>query len=161
VTLEQNGVRGRGESVGSYYLGETAESMATELQAVADAIGDNLTSEDIQRLLPACGARNALDCALWDYRARASRQSIWQLLGLEPRELTTVFTLGIAEPAVMAEWATAAKDFPHLKIKLDADRPVERLEAIRGARPDATLVIDVNQGWDFDELQEYLQGSNV
>lgn len=156
VTLQRNGVRGCGESVGSYYLGETAESMAAELEAVADAIGENLTKEYVQRLLPACGARNALDCALWDYQARASGQSIWKLLGLKPRELTTVFTLGIAEPGVMAEWASAAKHFPHLKIKLDADRPVERLEAVRRARPDATLIIDVNQGWHFDELKEYL-----
>jgi L-alanine-DL-glutamate epimerase-like enolase superfamily enzyme len=67
-----------------------------------------------------------------------------------------VFTLGIAEPATMAERAAAARRFPHLKIKLDGDRPIERLEAIRAARPDADLVIDVNQGWTFEELREYL-----
>lgn len=53
----------------------------------------------------------------------------------------------------MAEGAAAATDSPVLKIKLNADRPYERLAAIRAARPDATLVVDANQGWDFDLLR--------
>ena len=39
-------------------------------------------------------------------------------------------------------------------IKLNNDRPVDRVAAIRDARPDARLVIDVNEGWDFDQLRE-------
>ena len=167
VTLTGNGVSGHGEAVGVYYLDETAESMAAQLATVAESMhnldgespGESPGSsigESIQALLPPGGARNALDCAWWDYRAKARGQSIWELLALTPRELTTVFTLGIAEPPVMAERATDARRFPHLKLKLDGDRPVERLEAVRGARPDAALVIDVNQGWTFAELREYL-----
>jgi L-alanine-DL-glutamate epimerase-like enolase superfamily enzyme len=155
VTLSHRGVSGRGEAVGVYYLDETAESMAAQLEAVAGELSDP-DAAAIQALLPHGGARNALDCAWWDYRAKAAGLSIWQLLDLTPRELTTVFTLGIAEPAVMAERAAAASRFPHLKLKLDGDRPIERLEAVRAARPDAALIIDVNQGWTFDELREYL-----
>ncbi|MHA7816951.1 MAG: dipeptide epimerase [Pseudohaliea sp.] len=155
VTLSHGGVSGRGEAVGVYYLDETAESMAAQLETVADALGD-LDGAAIQALLPPGGARNALDCAWWDYRAKAEGRSVWALLGMTPKELTTVFTLGIAEPAVMAERAAAARRFPHLKLKLDADRPIERLEAVRAARREAALVIDVNQGWSFDELREYL-----
>jgi L-alanine-DL-glutamate epimerase-like enolase superfamily enzyme len=155
VTLSDGEARGRGEAVGVYYLDETAESMAAQLESVAaDFVASDGTG--IQTLLPPGGARNALDCAWWDLRAKRAGRTVWQLLGLEPSELTTVFTLGIAEPAVMAQWARAAMRFPHLKIKLDADRPIERLEAIRAARPDATLVVDVNQGWNFAELREHL-----
>ena len=34
--------------------------------------------------------------------------------------------------------------------------PYEKLAAIRTARPDAVLVVDANQGWSFDQLQEVL-----
>jgi L-alanine-DL-glutamate epimerase-like enolase superfamily enzyme len=40
-------------------------------------------------------------------------------------------------------------------VKLDAHQPIERLTAIRAARPEATLVIDVNQGWSMAELETY------
>ncbi|MEM1110545.1 MAG: dipeptide epimerase [Pseudomonadota bacterium] len=156
LTLESEGFVGRGESTGTYYLNESPESMRAELEPWLDRITDDLTPEALMQEMQPCGARNVLDCALWDLRAKRLGQSIWQLLDIEPRELVTVFTLGIAEPALMGERATEARAFPHLKIKLDADRPIERLEIIRAARPDASLVIDVNQGWSFDELQEYL-----
>jgi L-alanine-DL-glutamate epimerase-like enolase superfamily enzyme len=155
VTVHAAGTTGRGEAVGVYYLDESAESMAAQLEAVAGAVHAPDT-DAIQTLLPPGGARNALDCACWDHRAKASGRRIWELLDIKPRELTTVFTLGIAEPSTMAERAAAAQRFPHLKIKLDGDRPIERLEAIRAARLDATLVVDVNQGWTFGELCDYL-----
>ncbi|HET7331196.1 enolase C-terminal domain-like protein, partial [Dyella sp.] len=43
---------------------------------------------------------------------------------------------------------------PLLKVKLDSDRPVERIEAIRKCRPDARLTVDANQGWSFEQLRE-------
>ena len=51
------------------------------------------------------------------------------------------------------ERASQTADYPLLKIKLDHDRPVERMAAVRKARPDATLVIDANQGWEFQQLK--------
>lgn len=156
VTVEHDGVMGRGESVGTYYLDETAVGMAADLERIAGSIDRNTSPEDLQSLMPLCGARNALDCALWDYRAKRSGKSIWELLNIIPKEPTTVFTVGMEEVAVMAERAAAATKFPQLKIKLNDENPIERLEAIRAARPDATLIIDVNQGWTFESLQEYL-----
>jgi L-alanine-DL-glutamate epimerase-like enolase superfamily enzyme len=41
------------------------------------------------------------------------------------------------------------------KVKLGDDRPVERIAAIREARPDSRLVVDANQAWTFAELQEF------
>ncbi|MFT4768547.1 MAG: L-alanine-DL-glutamate epimerase-like enolase superfamily enzyme [Glaciecola sp.] len=156
VTVEKDGHVGRGESVGSYYLDETAESMAADLDGVSSRIDADTSPESLQELMPLCGARNALDCALWDYRAKRAGQRIWNLLDITPRELVTVFTIGMETPSVMAERAAAAAQFPQLKIKLDATNPIERLEGIRAARPDATLIIDVNQGWSFEALKEYL-----
>lgn len=156
VTVEVDGHRGRGEAVGSYYLGETAEGMRDALERCLPDLGDDLTPETLREAMPPCGARNALDCALWDLRAKRTGKRVWDLIGLAPRPLTTVFTIGLEEPAVMAARAAQAQHFAHLKIKLDSDRPIERLEAIRDARPDASLVIDVNQGWCLDALREYL-----
>jgi L-alanine-DL-glutamate epimerase-like enolase superfamily enzyme len=60
----------------------------------------------------------------------------------------------------MAENAAKAKAFQHLKLKISDASPIEKLETIRRARPDATLVIDVNQGWSFAELVEYAPHCN-
>ena len=80
---------------------------------------------------------------------------MWELAGLEPRALTTVMTIGLEDtPEAMAAKAAAVPDHPLLKVKLDADRPVERMRAIRAARPDARLVIDANQGWTIGLLRE-------
>jgi len=38
---------------------------------------------------------------------------------------------------------------------LDADRPVERVRAIRDTRPGSRLVVDINQGWNFEQLRAF------
>jgi L-alanine-DL-glutamate epimerase-like enolase superfamily enzyme len=58
-------------------------------------------------------------------------------------------------PEEMAAKARAFAAYPQLKVKLDGDQPLERLSAVRNARPEATLVIDVNQGWSMAELATY------
>jgi len=148
---------GRGEAQGVDYLDETIASMYAQIEDVADEINNGITLEALQELLPAGGARNAVDCAMWDLEAKQSCKSIWQLTGIDPAPVTTVYTIGIeTTPEAMAAHAAAAKDYPVLKIKLDSKQPVQRLAAIRAARPDAKIVVDVNQGWNFAQLQEVL-----
>ncbi len=154
VTITDGTYSGHGEAVGTYYLDETADSMMADL-AQFSADTHALTHRDIAEALPACGARNALDCALWDFQAKHDGRSVWQTLALQPKQLTTVFTIGLAGAEEMAGNAAKARAFKHLKLKISDDSPIEKLEAIRRARPDATLVIDVNQGWSFAELVEY------
>ena len=157
VQLADGGVVGRGEGGGVYYLDETAESMLAQVESVAHEICQGVSRRRLLELLPAGGARNAVDCALWDLEAKQTGKSIWQLTGVDPKPVTTVFTIGLeATPQAMADKAAAAAQYPVLKIKLDADRPFERLAAIRQARPDAALVVDANQGWSFDLLKEIL-----
>ena len=156
VTLEHEGHLGRGDGVGMYYLDETPESMTTELLAVQGAVEAGATRADIQNLLAPGGSRNALDCALWDVECKQEGVTIWQKLGLEPKPLVTVATVGMGTPEEMAQKAVAFREYPNLKVKLSADDPITKLAAIRAARPDATLVIDVNQGWNFEQLKECL-----
>ena len=156
VRLERDGAVGRGEGTGSYYLGENQDSIVQAIEGVASALHADVTREELQELLPPGGARNAVDCALWDLECKLAGESIWQRLGITPHELTTVATIGVGTAKDMAAHATRWESYPHLKIKLSADSPVEKLRAIRGARPDATVVVDANQGWTFAELQQFL-----
>lgn len=156
VTLERGGVIGRGEGTGSYYLGETQDSIVHAIESIAPAMRSDLTREELQTLLPPGGARNAVDCALWDLECKEAGQSVWELRGIVPRELHTVATIGVGEAEAMAAHASRWSNYPQLKIKLSADSAVEKMRAIREARPDATLVVDANQGWTFAELQDYL-----
>ena len=150
VQLSEDGFVGRGEAQGVFYLDETAQILFEQVDAVAGEIRKGITREELQHLLPAGGARNAVDCALWDLECKKTGKTIWQLTGIDPKPVTTVYTIGLEPtPEEMAAKAAAAADAPVLKIKLGADRPYERLAAIRAARPDAELVVDANQGWDF------------
>ena len=154
--IEQDGLVGRGEALGVYYLDETPELMAAQLEEIAPRIAAGADREQLLDLLPPGGARLAADAALWDLEAQLSGRTAWSMAGVEANPVETVFTIGLEDtPGQMAEKATAASDISLFKIKLSNDRPVERIGAIREARPDARMIVDVNQGWTFDELQRY------
>ena len=154
VTLEEDGFTGRGEADGVYYLGQNQQWMLNTLTEFFES-EKNINREDLQQLLPANAARNAVDCALWDLEAKKHSVSIWELLELSPRKLQTVATVGISSPAEMAAKAIEFKDFQSLKIKLDDNEPVIALEQIRKARPHANIIIDVNQGWSMEMLKDF------
>ena len=157
VHLGEDGFVGRGEAQGIFYLDETAESIFEQAHAVADEIRKGISRQELQDLLPAGGARNAIDCAMWDLECKKAGKTIWQLTGIDPKPVTTVYTIGLEDsPEAMAAKAAAAMDAPILKIKLSNHMPYEKLAAIRAARPDAELVVDANQGWDFELMKEIL-----
>ena len=156
VTLEQDGFIGRGEGVGAYYLGDDQAKMLRDLEEMKPRIEQGATRQDLNELMPPNGARNALDSAMWDLECKMRDASIWELVGLKPKQLSTVATIGIGTAEQMARRAKELSDFLNLKIKLDDYEPVEKLAAIRLARPDANLVVDVNQGWHFEQLTKFI-----
>jgi L-alanine-DL-glutamate epimerase-like enolase superfamily enzyme len=145
---------GRGEALGVDYLGETALSMGDQVLAVAPAVDAGIDCRQLQALLPAGGARNAIDCALWDLACKRAGQRIWQLLGLAAAPVTTVYTLSLDKPEAMAGQASAHRSMPALKLKLNGNEPAACLRAVRAARPDAELLIDANGGWSPALLDE-------
>ncbi|NND45872.1 MAG: dipeptide epimerase [Xanthomonadales bacterium] len=156
VRVEHGGHVGRGEAQGVDYLGETLSSMCDQVAAISDFLARDPSRSALQELLPPGGARNAIDCALWDLECKQSGQSIWELTGIEPRSLATAYTIGLeGTPEAMARKAAACAA-PLLKVKLDRDRPYQKLAAVRTARPDARLVVDANQGWDFPLLRQLI-----
>jgi L-alanine-DL-glutamate epimerase-like enolase superfamily enzyme len=98
--------------------------------------------------MPPGAARNALDCALWDLEAKRSGRPVYESAGLPaPHPLTTAYTISLGEPAAMAEAAAKAASRTLLKVKLGADGDPARIAAVRDAAPNATLIVDVNEGW--------------
>ena len=100
VTVDDGVHRGRGEAAGVYYLDDTAEHVVAVLEGQRAAIEGGVDRQQLQSLLPAGGARNALDCALWELESRRTGSAVWELAGLDPpRPLLTAFTLGAASSA--------------------------------------------------------------
>lgn len=123
------------------------ESLASVTAAI-EALPDRFDHADLPALLPAGAARNAVDCAIWDHRAKVGHTRIWDLLGLAaPVALETAFTLSLAPPDQMEIAARKQAHRPVLKIKLGTPEDMPRLEAVRRGAPNARLIVDANEGW--------------
>ncbi len=150
VSLTGEGSTGRGEASGVYYREDTPERMLATVERVRAEIEAGLTREELRQLLPAGGARNALDCALWELEANLSGRAVWQLADQpSPRPLMTTMTVGADTPDKMADGARGFANARAIKLKLtgDTDLDRERVIAVRKARPDVWLGVDANQGF--------------
>ncbi len=150
---------GRGEGDGVYYLGDDVDHMLRAAQGVVAAIEAGAGRQELQQLLPAGGARNALDCAFWDLEAKQSGKPAWQLAGLaQPRPLRSTLTLGADSPDRMAAAALALDPAAPVKVKLtgELEQDTARVRAIREARPTAWIGVDANQGYVRDTLEQLL-----
>jgi L-alanine-DL-glutamate epimerase-like enolase superfamily enzyme len=159
VTLSDGTHRGRGEASGVYYLGDNAPQMVAAIEASRAAIEAGIDRAGLQQLLPPGGARNAVDCALWDLDAHRTGKEVWELAGLPPpKPLITTFTLGADDPSVMAAGASKYANARALKMKLtgELERDIARVQAVRRARPHTWLGVDANQGYDIVELDKLL-----
>jgi L-alanine-DL-glutamate epimerase-like enolase superfamily enzyme len=159
------GRRGWAEAAGVDYDGETPQSMRAQLESVRAGLGSDLSFDAVQRLLPAGGARNALDCALWDLRAKQTGRPAWQLAALAPpRSVTTAYTIGLGDDQATRRKARDARPYPLIKIKVDAERHVDLVRIVREEHPHARLIVDANQAWSralLERLAEPLQQLGV
>lgn len=149
----QDGACGRGEAAGVYYHDENPQQLAAQLQGFETLAPASARAALLDRLPPG-GARNALDCALWDLEAKLADLPVWRLAGLDGvRPLVTTFTLGAEAPEVVAANAYATTRATALKLKLVGDgQDGERVRQVRAARPDAWIGVDANQGFTQDSL---------
>jgi L-Ala-D/L-Glu epimerase len=155
VTLDDGGLMARGEGDGVYYRGETPDSIVRDIESVRGAIEAGATREELQNLLPPGGARNALDCALWDLDAKRAGKPVWQLAGLpEPKPLLTTFTVGAGTPEEMAATAKSYVGARAIKVKLTPENTAACIRAVRAARPDVWLGVDANRGFTRVSLEE-------
>jgi L-alanine-DL-glutamate epimerase-like enolase superfamily enzyme len=131
--------------------------VAEAIKAMTSELAHGLDREGLQSAMPAGAARNALDCAFWDLEAKCVGQPLHELLGEKaPKPLITAYTISLGTPQDMAQRAAEAAGRPLLKIKLGAAGDAERIAAVRRAVPRAQLIVDANEGWTPDDLEQNL-----
>jgi L-Ala-D/L-Glu epimerase len=157
VELSDGTHKGRGECVPYARYGETPDAVVAAIEAMRPLLGQELDRNALQSAMPAGAARNALDCAFWDFEAKRSGRRAFALAGIAaPKPLTTAFTISLGTAAAMAEAAARAADRPLLKVKLGSGDDRERIMAVRRAAPRAELIVDANEGWADDNLVQNL-----
>jgi L-alanine-DL-glutamate epimerase-like enolase superfamily enzyme len=157
VEIEQAGVVGRGEAVPYPRFGETMSGAIALVESARPAVEAGISRAELQGLMLASAARNAIDCALWDLEAKLTGEPAWQAAGkarLDP--VKTCFTLSLDTPHAMAEAARAHAGRPMLKLKIGAPDDLGRVEAVRAAAPRTRRVVDANEGLSFEDLRRLL-----
>jgi L-alanine-DL-glutamate epimerase-like enolase superfamily enzyme len=153
----REGARGRAEAAGIDYAGETPASMAAQLASVRGHLHAGVTGQDLLELLPAGGARNALDCALWDLRAKERGVPAASAAGLEVlRPVTTALTIGLGNESDTRFRARQAQSYPVLKLKLDAERHIDIVRIVREECPAARVLVDANEAWSRSLLERLM-----
>jgi len=154
VEISQAGVTGRGEAVPYARYGETVEGAMDTVERLRPAIEAGATRGELQDLVMAGAARNALDCALWDLEAKLTGQPAWKTAGLARLDpVKTCVTLSLDTPEAMAEVARGLQRRPMLKLKISAAGDLDRVEAVRAAAPKTRLVVDANEALSFEDLK--------
>jgi L-alanine-DL-glutamate epimerase-like enolase superfamily enzyme len=144
---------GRGECCPYARYGETVEGVRDAIAAV----GTVTDRAALAGRLPAGAARNALDCALWDWEAKRLGASAASLAGVPPlRPVTSAYTISLGSPEEMAAKAAAARAMPLMKLKLGGAGDAERLRRVREVCPDTRLIADANEAWTPDLLPELM-----
>ncbi|MVO15265.1 N-acetyl-D-Glu racemase DgcA [Parasedimentitalea huanghaiensis] len=156
VKVEKDGVTGWGECVPYARYDETLDSVTAEIAGLPA----DFTRDELQSLLPAGAARNAVDCALWDLEAKQAGKPVWELAGLPaPGPEITAYTLSLDTPEKMQQQAAENAFRPLLKIKLGTPDDMPRLEAVRTGAPESKIIIDANEGWSakvYSDLAPHL-----
>ncbi|WKZ48922.1 MAG: dipeptide epimerase [Anaerolineales bacterium] len=148
---------GVGEAAAVPYYGETQQGIIEYLKS-APELGDDLFDMDAvlaKRPAGSRAARSAIDEALHDLWGKKLGQPLYKLFGLNPARIPqTSFTIGMDEPAVMAEQAKAS-GHPILKIKLGSEKDEEIVSAIRRVT-EAKLRVDANAGWSRERALQII-----
>jgi len=159
VTLNDGVHQGRGEAAGVYYLNDVPARMVAQIEATRERIESGITREELRSILPPGGARNAIDCALWELESKRIGKPVWELAGMStPKPLLTTYTLGADTPEAMATGARDKyRDAKAIKLKLLGDgEDAARVKAVRLARDDVWMGVDANQGFTAETLTAIL-----
>jgi L-Ala-D/L-Glu epimerase len=148
---------GRGECCPYARYGESVEGV----RAAIAGIGEVRSRAELLQQMPAGAARNALDCALWDWEAKRAGTAAATLAGLPAlHPVTTAYTISLGAPQEMAASAAAARSMPLLKLKLGGGTgeggDAERLRRVRAACPATRLIADANEAWTPELLPELM-----
>lgn len=155
VELRQGDRIGRGESVPYPRYRESVASVLDEMESLREDLCAGMGRDELQARLTPGAARNALDAALWDLEAKLTGVPVWAGLARPPHApVTTALTVSLDTPQAMEQAASRIADARLIKIKVDADDPAARIEAVRRAAPAAKLIVDPNESWTMDILHD-------
>lgn len=166
MQIDLDGISGLGEAYPVPYYGETAETIEAVGPRLIEALGalgplpDELSAVRAwlarSSVLMAAslgghgGAKLGIETALHDIAGKTLGLPLWRLIGSSDVLPPTDFSLGLDEPAVVAERALAVAHFPALKIKVGGPADIETLEAVRAVF-DGPLRVDANTGWQPEQ----------
>jgi L-alanine-DL-glutamate epimerase-like enolase superfamily enzyme len=115
-----------------------------------------------ERVPDSAAARCALETAILDALCRHRGIPLWDIWGgLDVRSRETDVTIPITDldrtVTLAHEWH--ARGFRQLKMKvgIDVDQDIRRLEAIHRALPDVHFITDANQGYTPDECRIFVK----
>ncbi|HWL54237.1 MAG TPA: dipeptide epimerase [Chthoniobacteraceae bacterium] len=151
-------IRGRGEATPSIDYHETVEGALAQLREAAAMLEEGRSMASILDAMPSGSARNALDCAWWDWRAKVAGQRVSELVGwgaLHP--LTTAYTIGFDTPEAMEAEARAEAHRPLLKISTGSEEAIERVAAVRRGAPQSQLIVDGHEAWPRANVRKWLE----
>lgn len=158
VVLSDGSNFGWGESVPYGRYGESIETVTKQLADVSTKLTSIDVLEDIHNLLPAGSARNALDCALWDLKSKLLGQPVSSLLALPVVDsCITAQTLSVDTTEAMRKAAVKLASAPLIKVKLDAQNVLEKMQAIHQVCSKSRFIIDANEGWDINTLEQIVE----
>lgn len=158
------GIVGVGEGYPDRFYGETPGTMAAAYPLLMSAIGDlDATAEGLRSACAEMGrvirwngaAKCAVDIALHDLVGKVLGIPVHELIGLPSTIPPTDFTIGIDEPAIVAERARRAAHFPALKIKCGGPQDLETFRAVREVFS-GPIRIDANTGWAREDAERLL-----
>ncbi len=154
VEIREGESIGFGECVPYPRYGESQDQVIETILAQSQKLEEGISREELQHLLPAGAARNAIDCALWQIEAKRNEKSFSELFGLKQfRPVRTAQTVSLDSPEKMG---AAAKQLGKglLKVKLGPTDICESVRAVRHGAPHATLILDANEAWTMEQLDE-------
>lgn len=165
-----SGVTGLGCAVPVRYVtGETVGSVLRAVRKAAQSLGgrDALDLPSVARELAAVipndlSARAGVEMALFDAIGKSEGVPSYELFGGAPIRVETDATIPIVPPERAKQLAAreAARGFRQFKVKAGGKRPDEdlaRATAVAEAVPDASLIVDANQGFEPDRAIRFIR----
>jgi L-alanine-DL-glutamate epimerase-like enolase superfamily enzyme len=158
VELEQDGVRGYGETPECVYYHATIPNIVDAIEQVRSAIEHTMLHDPTElweSLFPTLGdtryAMCAIDMAAHDLWGKLRGQPVWKLWGLNTENLpVTDVTIGIDSLEVMVQKLHEFPGWPVYKIKLGTPHDLEIVQNLR-KHTQATFRVDANCAWGVEE----------
>ncbi|GAA6183948.1 N-acetyl-D-Glu racemase DgcA [Aliiglaciecola sp. NS0011-25] len=158
VSITDGKYRGWAEAVPYSHYGETIQAVCRQLESIKDQIVSTQQLHQLSSLLPAGSARNALDCALWDLHSKQQHRSVAELAGMpQLSSCHSAQTISIDSVDNMAKAAAKLAANKVIKVKLDEQDVVARMQAIHAVCPNSEFIVDANEAWGIELLEKVVE----